>query len=430
MNESTRPNIKPLSGHVFSAYLRCPQAAWLHFHGNHADKAAPPAALRAMQLEGEEVEKRIYESLYADACIIPSGDSKERQRLTLEAMARSEKTILQGSLAGERGIGIVDILQRSDEGGNIYSVGEIKRAKSLGIAHVFQAMWYEGLLSQIQGGSSGQMFFHLGSEERLFVSTAEMKVDFEECQKKVLELRVLENEPGAHFQDGCSTCDWRNVCLPKMRKEKHLSLIPSVTRKTAREFNEKGIGAWADFGILTERDLTLIGLSGREVKRIQRAVRSLQQSKAVFRQMLNQKHLTSWLPLAIDDGFNPIELPERMPFHTLKGGVHKRNFLKLADGDATREKLLEYFKDKTFVVYGVKDLISLDRVAISYELEKPTVINLVEIIEDFTHVPLETMQLEKVIKILGRQIEPGDPLETKVRSIESLVRWLIEGATI
>ena len=68
--------------------------------------------------------------------------------------------------------------------------------------------------------------------------------------------------------------------------------------------------------------------------------------------------------------------------------------------------------------------------AISYELEKPTVINLVEIIEDFTHVPLETMQLEKVIKILGRQIEPGDPLETKVRSIESLVRWLIEGATI
>jgi hypothetical protein len=215
-----------------------------------------------------------------------------------------------------------------------------------------------------------------------------------------------------------------------MRKEKHLSLIPSVTRKTAREFNEKGIQAWADFGILTERDLTLIGLSGREVKRIQRAVGSLQQSKAVFRQMLNQKHLTSWLPLAIDDEFNPVELPERMPFHTLKAGVHKRNFLKLGGGEGTKVKLMKYFKDNTFVVYGVKDHISLDRVAIFYELEKPTVINLVEIIEDFTHVPLETMQLEKVITILGRQIEPGDPLETKVRRIESLVQWLIEGATI
>lgn len=429
MNESARPNIKPLSGHVFSAYLRCPQAAWLHFHGNHADKAAPPAALRAMQLEGEEVEKKICESLYADACVIPN-DSKERQRLTLEAMARGEKTILQGSLAGERGIGIVDILQRSDEGRNIYSVGEIKRAKSLGIAHVFQAMWYEGLLSQIQGGSSGQMFFHLGSDERLFVSTAEIKVDFEECQKKVLELRVLENEPGAHFQDNCSTCDWRNVCLPKMREEKHLSLLPSVTRKTAREFKEKGIRSWEDFGRLTEEELTLFGLSGREAKRIERAVKSLQNSKAVFRQMLNQKHLTSWLPLAIDDGFNPVELPERMPFHTLKAGVHKRNFLKLGGGEGTKVKLLKYFKDNTFVVYGVKDHISLDRVAIFYELEKPTVINLVEIIEDFTHVPLETMQLEKVITILGRQIEPGDPLETKVRRIESLVQWLIEGATI
>ena len=429
MNESARPNIKPLSGHVFSAYLRCPQAAWLHFHGNHADKAAPPAALRAMQLEGEEVEKKICESLYADACVIPN-DSKERQRLTLEAMARGEKTILQGSLAGERGIGIVDILQRSDEGRNIYSVGEIKRAKSLGIAHVFQAMWYEGLLSQIQGGSSGQMFFHLGSDERLFVSTSEIKVDFEECQKKVLELRVLENEPGAHFQDNCSTCDWRNVCLPKMREEKHLSLLPSVTRKTARELNGKGIRAWEDFGRLTEEDLTLFGLSGREAKRIERAVKSLQNSKAVFRQMLNQKHLTSWLPLAIDDGFNPVELPERMPFHTLKAGVHKRNFLKLGGGEGTKAKLLKYFKDNTFVVYGVKDHISLDRVAIFYELEKPTVINLVEIIEDFTHVPLETMQLEKVITILGRQIEPGDPLETKVRRIESLVQWLIEGATV
>ena len=429
MNESARPNIKPLSGHVFSAYLRCPQAAWLHFHGNHADKAAPPAALRAMQLEGEEVEKKICESLYADACVIPN-DSKERQRLTLEAMARGEKTILQGSLAGERGIGIVDILQRSDEGRNIYSVGEIKRAKSLGIAHVFQAMWYEGLLSQIQGGSSGQMFFHLGSDERLFVSTAEIKVDFEECQKKVLELRVLENEPGAHFQDNCSTCDWRNVCLPKMREEKHLSLLPSVTRKTAREFKEKGIRSWEDFGRLTEEDLTLFGLSGREAKRIERAVKSLQNSKAVFRQMLNQKHLTSWLPLAIDDGFNPVELPERMPFHTLKVGVHKRNFLKLGGGEGTKVKLMKYFKDNTFVVYGVKDHISLDRVAIFYELKKPMVINLVEIIEDFTHVPLETMQLEKVITILGRQIEPGDPLETKVRRIESLVQWLIEGATI
>jgi CRISPR/Cas system-associated exonuclease Cas4 (RecB family) len=429
MNESARPNIKPLSGHVFSAYLRCPQAAWLHFHGNHADKAAPPAALRAMQLEGEEVEKKICESLYADACVIPN-DSKERQRLTLEAMARGEKTILQGSLAGERGIGIVDILQRSDEGRNIYSVGEIKRAKSLGIAHVFQAMWYEGLLSQIQGGSSGQMFFHLGSDERLFVSTAEIKVDFEECQKKVLELRVLENEPGAHFQDNCSTCDWRNVCLPKMREEKHLSLIPSVTRKMAREFNQKGIRAWEDFGRLNEEELTLFGLSGREAKRIERAVKSLQYSKAVFHQMLNQKHLTSWLPLAIDDEFNPVELPERMPFHTLKAGVHKRNFLKLGGGEGTKVKLLKYFKDNTFVVYGVKDHISLDRVAIFYELEKPTVINLVEIIEDFTHVPLETMQLEKVITILGRQIEPGDPLETKVRRIESLVQWLIEGATI
>ena len=429
MNESARPNIKPLSGHVFSAYLRCPQAAWLHFHGNHADKAAPPAALRAMQLEGEEVEKKICESLYADACVIPS-DSKERQRLTLEAMTRGEKTILQGSLAGERGIGIVDILQRSDEGGNIYSVGEIKRAKSLGIAHVFQAMWYEGLLSQIQGGSSGQMFFHLGSDERFFVSTAEIKVDFEECQKKVLELRVLENEPGAHFQDNCSTCDWRNVCLPKMREEKHLSLIPSVSRKTAREFKEKGIRSWEDFGRLNEEELTLFGLSGREAKRIERAVKSLQYSKAVFRQMLNQKHLTSWLPLAIDDEFNPVELPERMPFHTLKAGVHKRNFLKLGGGEGTKVKLMKYFKDNTFVVYGVKDHISLDRVAIFYELEKPTVINLVEIIEDFTHVPLETMQLEKVITILGRQIELGDPLETKVRRIESLVQWLIEGATI
>ena len=429
MNESVRSNTRPLSGHVFSAYLRCPQAAWLHFHGNHADKAAPPAALRAMQLEGEVIEKRIYESLYADACAIPSGDTKERQRLTLEAMDRGEKTILQGILAVENGTGIVDILQRSEEGGNFYSVGEIKRAKSLGIAHVFQAMWYEGLLSQIQGKSSGQMFFHLGSEERLFVSTAEMKEDFEECQNKILELRVLENEPGAHFQDGCSTCDWRNVCLPKMREEKHLSLVPGVSRKMARGFNKKGIQAWDDFGKFTEEELTLFGLTGREVKKVQRAVRSLQQSKAVFRQMLNQKHLISWLPLAIDDGFNPMELPEHMPFHTLRGGVHKRNFLKLGGGEGTRVKLLEYFKDKTFVVYGVKDHISLERVAISYELEKPVVINLVEIIEDFTHVPLETMQLEKVIKILGRQIESGDPLETKVRSIESLVRWLIEGTT-
>lgn len=274
------------------------------------------------------------------------------------------------------------------------------------------------------------MFFHLGSDERFFVSTAEIKVDFEECQKKVLELRVLENEPGAHFQDNCSTCDWRNVCLPKMREEKHLSLLPSVTRKTAREFKEKGIRSWEDFGRLNEEELTLFGLSGREAKRIERAVKSLQYSKAVFRQMLNQKHLTSWLPLAIDDEFNPVELPERMPFHTLKAGVHKRNFLKLGGGEGTKVKLMKYFKDNTFVVYGVKDHISLDRVAIFYELEKPTVINLVEIIEDFTHVPLETMQLEKVITILGRQIELGDPLETKVRRIESLVQWLIEGATI
>ena len=58
---------RPTSGQFFSSLQSCPQRAWADYHLPADLKAKPPTFLGALQQEGVEHERRIYQELFPTA---------------------------------------------------------------------------------------------------------------------------------------------------------------------------------------------------------------------------------------------------------------------------------------------------------------------------------------------------------------------------
>jgi hypothetical protein len=153
--------------------LTCPQRAWLHYYGNPKDQVKDPAYLRALQQDGIEHERAIYEQHFPNALRIPEkAQPEERHRQTLEATSSGVPVILQGYINTGEGVGVLDVLELvgSDQvHGNLYRVGEIKRSPALLTSHVMQASWYTELLERVTGQHVDEACFFLQNGERTII---------------------------------------------------------------------------------------------------------------------------------------------------------------------------------------------------------------------------------------------------------------------
>lgn len=425
------------TGKFFAALLTCPQWAWLEYHGDVERRLPPPADLRAMQREGMEVERHVYQEQYPDAPRIPERlPTAERVQQTIAAMRTGSRAVLQGCLARDDGMGVVDILEHVREStssptGHIYRVGEIKRASDLGTGHVFQALWYNELLSQVQGESTGEIFFYLGDGTRRTVKVTEAVSAYEQCKSSLLALREDTGGPGPHLCKSCLRCPWRGVCLPQLKESQHLSLLPGVGRRQTLRLAEAGVCSWADLPRLGEADWERLGFDTREVATLCRAVRCLQDGAAVTRSPVRAEVFQDWTAVAVEfapaapgtDAWEPLML-----WYEDVEAIGSIPLREESTGQDRQVALTRLLARPKLATYGATDAVALQQVATAVQLgRRPAVINVVDIVEELVHAPLLSLELHA----LAEQLAPGRNSTSsgggRVQAIRLVLDWVAGG---
>lgn len=431
--ENSKP--RPTTGTHFSDFLICPQRAWLQYYGNSKDQAKDPAFLLALQREGLNYERAIYNKYFPKATKIPLiRDSKKRHKLTIESMNRGDPIILQAYFADCDRVGVVDFLERvrnnqSSTSGYTYRVGEIKSSVSLSTAHVLQAAWYNELVFNFHGSSLQEARFFIKNEREKTINLNLIKDDYNKIKGDLLNLRAASKPPGPFLIKACSSCRWRGVCMPELIDRKHFSLLPHMRRNYEKQFKNQNIFRWNDLNKKNTAGLEKFGLTNFEVEVILNAINCLDNNWPPLRYPLRKDLLEDLLVVVPEvpdlksqrqsgKGIIPAALwfegqnnkPEKI-------GVNLKNNKMLAD-------MTPFASYKRLAFYGSTDLGIFRQLAKQNEYELEEYVDIFEIVENILHIPAPGTELGVLLGfITGRNYTLLDAKQ-RVEAIRKVIKWV------
>jgi hypothetical protein len=420
------------TGQHFSSLQTCPHKAWSDYFLPGSLKAAPPGFLLAMQREGIAHEEAICQSLFPGAVRIPERiSSDDRQRCTLDAMRAGAPAILQAYLAAEGRVGIADALELvgpSSESptGFLYRVGEFKRAQKLMVAHVLQAAWYTELLGEIQGQTPTDAFFILGDGSRIAVPLTESSSIFS-AQKTMLDaLRDPAARPGPHLCKACLSCPWRSVCIPELIATEHVSLLPGISRAMAERLRSKsGVTRWPVLATASDEQLLDYGIPSRDWPLVRAAALRLETGQAVTRQPLNHVTLRALSAMSIEFGSGA----------SGAAGAPPPPQAAWLENDGAGPTRIEIAPDWTanlspvagrtpIVVYGATELAITHRLLRTATGQSPHVVDLLALIENFVHAPLQGLELAQVTEYTNPALTCPADGPGRVMAMRAVINWL------
>ena len=419
---------RPTVGHHFGSLLQCPQRAWLDYWGSPKDKLAAPAFLFQHQREGFVHEAEMSRRLFPDAVTIPGdGSPEDRKERTLEAIRRGAPSILQAYLSDGDGLGIADVLERSDGGAAIptYRVGEFKRATSLKTGHLLQGRWDAELLHRLGVAVAPDAFFVLGDGRRRDVSLADIHEVFESCTARLRVFRQPDSEPGPHFARGCITCPWRGVCVPELVSSEHVSLLPGVGREAARRLSALGVHTWRQAAVASDESLTAVGIEGTDAGRLRTAVGSLNAGKPVTRFNLRPSMFSDLTSIALEytsrSAVGDTQEPPLAICYEAEERV-ERIPVSAVGGAAWSADLSPLLRVGRLAVYGATDQAVILRLCKAAKAPPPEFVDVFELIESLVHLPLIGLELADVAAYLGLPVPTS--AAQRVASVRSIVDWL------
>jgi len=385
-----------------------------------------------MQREGIAHEEAICQSLFPGAVRIPERiSSEDRQRRTVDAMRAGSPAILQAYLAAEGRVGVADVLELvgpSSESptGFLYQVGEFKRAQKLMVAHVLQAAWYTELLGEIQGQTLRDAFFILGDGSRIAVPLAESSSIFS-VQKTMLDaLRDPAARPGPHLCKACLSCPWRSVCIPELIATEHVSLLPGISRAMAERLRSKsGVTRWPVLATASNEQLLDYGIPSRDWPLIRAAALRLETGQAVTRQPLNHVTLRALSAMSIEFGSGA----------SGAAGAPPPPQAAWLENDGAGPTRIEIAPDWTadlspvagrtpIVVYGATELAITQRLLRAAGGQSPHVVDLLDLIENFVHAPLQGLELAQVTEYTNPALTCPADGPSRVMAMRAVINWL------
>jgi len=432
--DAVQPRSTPgaTAGQHFASLQTCPHKAWSDYFLPGRLKADPPGFLLAMQREGIAHEEAICQSLFPGAVRIPERiSSEDRQRRTVDAMRAGSPAILQAYLAAEGRVGVADVLELvgpSSESptGFLYQVGEFKRAQKLMVAHVLQAAWYTELLGEIQGQTLRDAFFILGDGSRIAVPLAESSSIFS-VQKTMLDaLRDPAARPGPHLCKACLSCPWRSVCIPELIATEHVSLLPGISRAMAERLRSKsGVTRWPVLATASNEQLLDYGIPSRDWPLIRAAALRLETGQAVTRQPLNHVTLRALSAMSIEFGSGA----------SGAAGAPPPPQAAWLENDGAGPTRIEIAPDWTadlspvagrtpIVVYGATELAITHRLLRTATGQSPHVVDLLALIENFVHAPLQGLELAQVTEYTNPALTCPADGPSRVMAMRAVINWL------
>ncbi len=431
--DAVQPRSTPgvTAGHHFSSLQICPHKAWSDYFLPGSLKADPPGFLLAMQREGIAHEEAICQSLFPGAVRIPERiSSDDRQRRTVDAMQAGAPAILQAYLAAEGRVGIADVLELvgpSSESatGFLYRVGEFKRAQKLMVAHVLQAAWYTDLLGEIQGQTPTEAFFILGDGSRIAVPLAESSSIFSGQKSQLNALRDPAARPGPHLCKACLSCPWRSVCIPELIATEHVSLLPGISRAMAERLRStSGVTRWPVLATASDEQLLDYGIPSRDWPLIRSAALCLSAGQAVTRQPLNHATLRALSAISIEFGSGASGAAGAPPPQAawLENDGAGPTRIEIAP-DWTAD--LSPVAGRTpIVVYGATELAITHRLLRTAGGQSPHVVDLLALIENFVHAPLQGLELAQVTEYTNPALTCPADGPGRVMAMRAVINWL------
>jgi hypothetical protein len=432
--QATPGSPRPTVGHHFAAVLQCPHKAWLDYHADASLKSEPTSYLKVLQREGLDHERAVSARLYPRAVRIPErGDPNDRAAETVRAMKAGAGAILQAYFQAEGACGVADVLELAgpDERsstGHTYRIGEFKRATALSTGHAMQVAWYDELLTGIQGVGLGEGFFILGDGTRIEIRVEEIRSAYEACKKELFLLRTKSAGPGPHLCRWCSTCQWRGLCLPELVEQRHVSLLPGVSRRNAEALARAGILTWDLLGELPQERLAGFGFDGPEVRRLRAAYQKLRVGEVVLRYSIKSDELSKFRAVTIDYGDGCLgtqqtvkPLPKSIWYEDIG---EPREILADNDPDRMATVLSPLIQADGLAFYGATDLIGFLRLVPRDLGRKVRCVDVLDLIERLVHAPLPGLELEDVVRFATGLTPELVTRQGRVGAIRVVINWL------
>ena len=217
--------------------------------------------------------------------------------------------------------------------------------------------------------------------------------------------------------------------MPRLIKEKHLSLVPGISPAQAITLREQEFSDWTKLVHATDEQLLDAGLGDLEIELVRHGLDRLQVGKPPFRAMLRSDIFDD----AVVVGLEFIDLAsQRKTDEPLKAsaihfespvGVQTTPIQYDFDGNPHAD-VSTLFNAPKLVFYGGTDLKPFrDLLRNNGSRFRQSYFDLVEFIENYVHSPMVGLELDRVIEYITGQLSRPRGQE-RVAAIRLVVDWI------
>ncbi len=217
-----------------------------------AERLAPNAQL--LLERGERHEEAFLQRLRdegRDTVSLPrTGSVSDRYAATVQEMRAGRQVIHQACLLDDGWVGYADFLIRVDEQSDLgnfsYEVHEAKLGSHPRPSHIFQSLFYNDRLAELQGWRPTRVHLVLGNDERPAFAPDEFDAYAARVRARFLQRRAELDGPQPapaypYPVADCEFCPWWKHCADRRRDEDHLSLVAGLQRSQGLKLEEEGV---------------------------------------------------------------------------------------------------------------------------------------------------------------------------------------------
>jgi predicted RecB family nuclease len=224
--------------------VQCAQRVALDAFGDPANRDEVSAFVRLLWERGTLFERETIAKLNQPFTDLSKANDSDRERLTLEAMARGDDLIYGGRIRADDLLGLPDLLRnescgyvpgdiksgRGKEGGGDESDGKPKRH------YAVQLALYVDILERLKLSPERRAFvWDIQRDEVVYdFTTLEGEVLWDEYQAALAEARTIlaqQMTPLPAYGSVCKLCHWHTFCVAELTATDDLTLIPLLGRK-------------------------------------------------------------------------------------------------------------------------------------------------------------------------------------------------------
>jgi predicted RecB family nuclease len=333
--------------------VQCPQRVALDAFGNAADRDEINPFVRLLWERGTLFERETIAKLQVPFVDLSKAADADRQRLTLEAMARGEPLIYGGRISAEDLHGMPDLLCKETGG---YVPGDIKsgRGEEGGddehdgkpkLHYAVQLALYVDILERLNRSAGRRAFvWDIQGDEVDYDFTTltgqSLWDDYEGALAQARAILARELVPLPGYASVCKLCHWHTFCIAQLTAEDDLTLIPFLRRSDRDVMRDRiptiaALAAINPDGFIKGKKTAFSGMGADRLR--------LLQARAI---MLKASPPKPYLREPVTLDVFPLELFFDVEVDPLRGICYLHGFVERHNGDNATERFVPFLAEE------------------------------------------------------------------------------------